>query len=112
MILLNPGTHLNARTWARALDALPARELRGERVLVDLSALGFADFVTLGHLLVFVRVATASGARCVVRLPSADVLPGGTPPDLRVAQHIVKRHNCRLYLEQTGVVDAMRLHLD
>ncbi|MEU6024260.1 hypothetical protein [Micromonospora sp. NPDC047134] len=112
MIFLSLGTHLNAQTWAAALARLPDRPLSGERLLIDLTELGFADFVTLGHLLVFVRATVASGAECLVRLPSAEVLPSGTASDSRVAQRLVKRHNCRLYLEQTGVVDALRPHLD
>ncbi|WP_203741837.1 hypothetical protein [Actinoplanes cyaneus] len=112
MIPINPGNHLNADTWATALNGRPATSLRGKRVLVDLSELEFADFVTLGHLLIFVRAAAAAGAVCTVRLPGADELPDITEPDVRVAHHIVKRHNCRIYLEQAGVVDALGPHVD
>ncbi|MET7970910.1 hypothetical protein [Micromonospora sp. NPDC005305] len=109
---LRIGSRLNATTWAAALARLGPGPLRGRRLLIDLSDLGFADFVALGHLLVFVRAAAAAGADCKVRLPSADALPSGTPADPLAAQRIVKRHNCRLYLEQAGVVEALGEHLD
>ncbi len=116
MIVLTFGTRLNARSWAAAMAALPGRygndSLTGEQVLVDLTELGFADFVTLGHLLVFVRAAVTAGATCTVRLPSAEDLPTGTPQDPSVALRIIRRHNCRLYLEQAGVVDALRPYVD
>ncbi|GAA0382898.1 hypothetical protein GCM10009541_26880 [Micromonospora gifhornensis] len=109
---LRIGSRLNATTWAAALTRLRPGPLRGRRLLIDLSDLGFADFVTLGYLLVFVRAAAAAGADCKVRLPSADALPSGTPADPLAAQRIVKRHNCRRYLEQAGVVEVLGEHLD
>ncbi|GAB1690587.1 hypothetical protein [Krasilnikovia sp. M28-CT-15] len=121
MSVLTFGTRLNAQSWATALATLPNRfsegshregALRNDRVLVDLGEVGYADFVTLGRLLVFVRSVANAGADCSVRLPSVEGLQTGTPQDSNTAPRVMRRQTCRLYLEQTGMVEALGRHVD
>ncbi|RZU48792.1 hypothetical protein EV385_0516 [Krasilnikovia cinnamomea] len=121
MSILTFGVRLNDQSWSTALATLPSRfsesshregALRNERVQVDLSEVGYADFVTLGRLLVFVRSVTDAGADCSVRLPSIEGLRTGTPQDWNTAPRVMRRQTCRLYLEQTGMVEALGHHID
>src|SRR5690348_15574907 len=110
MIEMRFGTRLSASSWARALgdvqQAVGERwrhegALTNEHIFVDLSEVGFADFVTLGHLLIFLHVVTNAGAEFSVSFPQ--VYPsGGTRADPPTEAAILRRRNCRLYLDQSG----------
>jgi hypothetical protein len=100
-------TRLNAVSWAAAVSTLSAPLAPGDRVVIDLSEVDFADFVTLGHLLIFVRSAAAAGIACSIRLPDTATLAGEDPDDPATALRTVRRHKCRLYLQQTRFLDAL-----
>lgn len=115
MILLNFGIRLNARSWADALNARAGNfadatfapgEFAGQHVVVDLSEVGFADFVTLGHLLIFLRAVTNAGAQFSVVQPRPEPLPHESLQDPATGVRRLARRNCQLYLEQTGFVAA------
>jgi hypothetical protein len=116
MTTLKLGTRLNAQSWERALERLPQRYseadyddrgLLGERLVIDLRQVGFADFVTLGHMLLLVRLASDAGADCSVLLPDVAGVYGEAPPDSEAAMRSIRRYNCHRYLEQAGVVEAL-----
>ena len=111
MILLNFGTRLNARSWANALNVhadflaeatLSPGKFIGQRIVVDLSEVGFADFVSLGHLLIFLRAATNAGAQFSVVPPHPGALAHESSGDAASGLRRLARRNCQLYLEQTG----------
>ncbi|AXO36972.1 hypothetical protein MicB006_4709 [Micromonospora sp. B006] len=111
MILLNFGTRLNARSWANALNVradflaestLSPGKFAGQRIVVDLSEVGFADFVSLGHLLIFLRAATNAGAQFSVVPPHPGALAHESSGDAASGLRRLARRNCQLYLEQTG----------
>ncbi|MER7460667.1 hypothetical protein [Micromonospora sp. NPDC126480] len=115
MILLNFGIRLNARSWSEALSvhsdefanaAFAPDEFVGEHVVVDLSEVGFADFVALGHVLVLLRAVTNAGAQFSVVQPRPEPLPGESLHDPAAGVRRLRRRNCQLYLEQTGFVAA------
>ncbi|MEU4477682.1 hypothetical protein AB0F68_06360 [Micromonospora sp. NPDC023966] len=111
MILLNFGIRLNARSWMDALSAhadyfadttFAPGEFAGQHIVVDLSEVGFADFVTLGHLLIFLRAVTDAGARFSVVPPQPDAMAHESPQEAATGVRRLARRNCQLYLEQTG----------
>jgi hypothetical protein len=113
---LKLGTRLNARSWEEALGRLPPRYsaanyddrgLLGERLVIDLRQVGFADFVTLGHLLLLVHLASDAGADCSVLLPDTKGVTGEAPSDSEAAMRRIRRYNCHRYLDQAGVVEAL-----
>jgi hypothetical protein len=70
------GNRLSAQSWANAeTQALnPNNRVRGDRLEVDLSAVGFADFVILGRLLVLIDSFASMGSPVQLRLPSPQLL--------------------------------------
>lgn len=117
MIVLGFGTQLNPRSWAERFDRrdfhFPAaadaeNELAGETVFIDLAETGFADFVTVGQMLIFVQAIVALGATYSVRWPETGSLPGEDPQDPDAAIQRIRRQNCLLYLEQAGAVHVLR----
>ncbi|KAB1913584.1 STAS domain-containing protein [Micromonospora sp. AMSO31t] len=111
MILLNFGIRLNARSWVDTLRAhadgfsgasFAPGAMFGQHIVVDLSEVGFADFVTLGHLLNFLRAMTNAGAQFSVVPPQPEALAHESPQDAATGMRRLARRNCQLYLEQTG----------
>jgi hypothetical protein len=114
MIALTFGRRLNAESWAAAFTnhhLFSGKEwptnLDGLELSIDLSATGFADFVALGQLLVFIDTATTSGARVSVLLPTPERPDGEDPRDHEAARRRRQRENCRLFLSQSGFENAL-----
>jgi orotate phosphoribosyltransferase len=114
MIVLAFARRLSAESWAATLKQLPLlsasewpTNLDGSELCIDLSAVGFADFVTLGQLLIFIDTVTARGAAVSVRLPNAEPLDGEDPHDHEAARRRRQRQSCRLFLSQSGFEDAL-----
>jgi hypothetical protein len=116
MIILTLGPRLNAPSWAEVLrsqglalaSGLGQPEgLAGEHVFVDLSKVGYADFVAVGHLITLIRAVTDAGGTYKVRLPDSDWLPGEDPRDPADAMRRIRRRNCALFLDQTGFRPAL-----
>lgn len=123
------GNRLSAQSWARAEADLarqrlsPRDLLRGEGIDVDLSAVGFADFVILGRLLVLIDAFAMAGSPVKVRLPSLQLLEreishlkvidaqAMTARDAATASRLAlrsrQRGSCRLYMEQSGFEAAL-----
>lgn len=80
-------------------------DLSGITVRVDLTETGFTDFVTLGHLLVFIDKIVNAGATVVLLRPTE-----GHPDsvDAESARRQRQRQHCRLFLKQSGFTAALR----
>jgi hypothetical protein len=111
MTILEFGRRLDPQSWT---DAFQRNGLRfdngsaGKQVHIDLSDLGFADFVSLGHLLVFARSLRDTGVGYSVRWPMPDLRPTDDPQDPEAAIDRIRRNNCRLYLEQAGAINVLK----
>lgn len=114
MIHLTFGNRLDAISWSRMLAELAPQVVRhrtgaqpfGDAIYIDLSQVGFADFVALGHLLVFSRAAVDAGAEITIRLPERAHLPGEDAQRPDDATRRLMRQNSRLYLEHAGFIGA------
>jgi hypothetical protein len=123
------GNRLSAQSWVRAeadLASEPIQRgdlLRGE-LEVDLSAVGFADFIILGRLLVLIDAFAMAGSPVKVRLPSPQLLEreiphlkaidaqAGTATATATASRLAlrsrQRGSCRLFMEQSGFEAALK----
>jgi hypothetical protein len=107
-IFLTGSVRLNAQSWDAAVRtfavAAPAGSLADREIDIDLRDTGFADFVTLGHLLVFIDLLVSARARVVLRLPRTDFVDG---IDTAAARRQRQRQTCRLFLKQSGFTTAI-----
>ena len=89
----------------------------GQQVEVDMSWVGFADFIILGRLLVFISSLVDVASGITVHLPTGDPLPGEEPflidsqhdqTDAHatslaaIARRRRQRDHCRLFIKQSG----------
>lgn len=111
-LTLTFGSRLNVRSWNEALTALPASfgsgdaDLAGATVKIDLTDAGFADFVTLGNLLVLIDAIVSARAHVVLLLPSGQPVDGHR--DSESARRQRQRQQCELFLEQSGFTAVAR----
>src|SRR6266568_3252819 len=119
---LNFGNRISAQSWARVEAALPRQGYLGPHSAVpgeleiDLSAVGFADFVALGRILLLVDDLATHGSTVRVHLPSTQPLErelshlriadtsseSGAAVASRLALRLRQRLTCRLFLRSTG----------
>jgi hypothetical protein len=123
------GNRLSAQSWSRAEDVLageslhPKDLLRGEGLEVDLSAVGFTDFIILGRLLVLIDAFAMAGSPVKIQLPSPQLLEreishlkvidartmsaSDNAAASRLALRSRQRGSCRLFMEQSGFEAAL-----
>jgi orotate phosphoribosyltransferase len=125
------GNRISAQSWDRALAELALAAQASPHVDpqsieqpldIDLSAVGFADFVVLGRILILVAGIASVGGAVTVRLPTSAPLPqeelllarrpsletdGGSRQHNAVAQRRRQRTACRLFMRQAGFLSAL-----
>jgi hypothetical protein len=125
------GNRISAQSWDRALAELALavqasppgdRQSIGQPLDIDMSAVGFADFIVLGRILILIAGITSVGGAVTVRLPTSVPLPqeelllarhlsldtdGSSRQHNAVAQRRRQRTACRLFMRQAGFLSAL-----
>jgi hypothetical protein len=99
------GSRLNPESWAESVGRLVSNGPTGSRnrtVRIDLSRLGFADYVAVGRLLNLIGTLARTGLSIVVRLPADTMSPDQHDEPSRELRRSRQRANCRLFLQQCG----------
>jgi hypothetical protein len=104
---------LNSQSWDAALADLALdrhdwQELvTNAQVTIDMSRVGFADFVTLGRLIIFISGLMEAGATVTLQMPTGEPLDGENSLERISARLQRQRQNWRLFIKQSGFESAL-----